>query len=361
MKGVLLSIQNLVDCTENALLFIERRNFMTHPQIPLASGFGAASSWRDVIDGMDLTGKQAIVTGGHSGLGRETVRAFAGAGARVVVPARNVGEARARLEGIERVDVWPMDLSDPASIDAFARRYVDTGLALHILVNSAGIMALPELSRDARGFEQQFATNHLGHFQLAGRLWPALAAAGGARVVSVSSRGHRFSPMMFDDPHFERRPYDRWSAYGQSKTANILFAVELDRRGAPHGIRAFSVHPGSIIDTGLARYLTADEIRASGALDAQGRPVLDPELGFKTPEQGAATQVWCATSPALHGHGGVYCEDADIASLMDDEAARTPLGGRARAARGVRPYAVDPGVALKLWQSSETMLGCRFP
>jgi len=330
---------------------------MSNVQVPLASGFGPASSWREVIAGARLEGRRAIVTGGHSGLGRETVQALTQAGASVIVPARNVGEARARLDGIANVQVWPMDLADPASIDAFARRYLDEGQALHILVNNAGIMAVPTLQHDARGIELHFATNHLGHFQLAGALWPALAAAGGARVVSVSSRGHRFSPVVFDDLAYTRRPYDRWSAYGQSKTANILFALELDRRGEAHGVRAFSVHPGSIIDTGLARHLTPGDIRASGALDEQGRPVLDPEVGFKTPEQGAATQVWCATSAQLNGHGGVYCEDADIAALMDDEGAKAPPGGRVRAARGVRPYAVDPSLAQRLWERSEALLG----
>lgn len=329
---------------------------MSGQQHPIASGFGAASSWQDVIAGTSLAGKWAIVTGGHSGLGRETVRALAGAGAQVIVPARNVEAARAALGDMPAVQVWPMDLADPLSIAAFARRYCASGQALHILVNNAGIMALPELRRDARGIELQFATNHLGHFQLGAALWPALAAAGGARVVSVSSRGHRFSPVMFGDLQFARRPYERWQAYGQSKTANILFAVELDRRGRDHGIRAFAVHPGSIIDTGLARHMSAQDISASGALDGSGRPLIDPEAGFKNVQQGAATQVWCATSAQLDGYGGVYCEDADIAPLMDEEGAAAPVGGRARAARGVRPYAVDAQAARRLWDCSAALL-----
>jgi NAD(P)-dependent dehydrogenase (short-subunit alcohol dehydrogenase family) len=271
---------------------------MTIAQHPMSSGFSAGSTWQDVIGNVNLAGKRAIVTGGHSGLGRETVRAFAQAGCQVIVPARDVERARAQLHGISQVEVWPMDLAEPASIDSFARRYLNAAWPLHILVNNAGIMALPELARDVRGFELQFATNHLGHFQLVKRLWPALVNAGAARIVSVSSRGHRFSPVDFHDMHFNRRPYDRWAAYGQSKTANVLFAVELDRRGKTHGVRAFAVHPGSIINTGLARHLSNEEVRKSGALDEYGRPIVDPEVGFKTLEQGAATQVWCAVSTA---------------------------------------------------------------
>jgi len=329
---------------------------MSEQQHPIESGFGAASTWQDVMAGVSLAGKRAIVTGGHAGLGRETVLALAGAGARVIVPARNIDAARAALAGVAGVEVWPMDLADRASIDGFARRYLDGGEPLHILVNNAGIMALPELQRDARGIELQFATNHLGHFQLATALWPALVAAGGARVVSVSSRGHRFSPVVFEDLQFERRVYERWQAYGQSKTANILFAVELDRRGSEQGIRAFAVHPGSIIDTGLARHMSVQDISASGALDGSGRPRIDPEAGFKSVQQGAATQVWCATSAQLDGYGGVYCEDADIAPLMDEEGAAAPIGGRARAARGVRPYAVDAQAARRLWDCSAALL-----
>ena len=335
---------------------------MSEQQHPIGSGFGAASTWQDVIAGCKLAGKWAVVTGGHSGLGRETVQALAGAGARVIVPARNTDAARAALAdiaGLARVDIWPMDLADGRSIDSFARRYHEGGQPLHILVNNAGIMALPELQRDARGIELQFATNHLGHFQLTTALWPAMAAAGGARVVSVASRGHRFSALHFDDLHFARRPYTRWEAYGQSKTANILFAVELDRRGRGHGIRAFAVHPGSIIDTGLARHMSAQDITASGARDAAGRALIDPEAGFKSVQQGAATQVWCATSAQLAGHGGVYCEDADIAPLMDEEGAGAPVGGRARGARGVRPYALDAQSARRLWECSEALLSRR--
>ena len=330
---------------------------MSTRQSPVGSGFGAASTATDVIRGIDLTGKVAIVTGGYSGLGRETVRTFLGAGARVFVPARDVARAKNALEGVGGAEVVAMDLLDSGSIATFANRFLETGLPLHILVTSAGIMAVPELTRDGRGHELQFATNHLGHFQLAIRLWPALKKAQGARVVSLSSRGHRLSPVVFDDIDFEHRPYDPWTAYGQSKTANILFAVELDRRGEKDGIRAFAVHPGRIFETGLAKHLSHDALKDLGAVSEDGTPVIDLAKGLKTVEQGAATQVWCATSPKLAGLGGVYCEDCDIAQLQhtQGEGGVSAKAGPGRA--GVWPHAVDLEAAARLWSVSEQMLG----
>ena len=243
-----------------------------------------------------------------------------------------------------------LDLMDPISIDAFANRFLGSGQALHILVNNAGIMANP-LTRDARGYESQFSTNHLGHFQLTARLWPALQRANGARVVSLSSVGHRRAPVNFEDPNFERREYDRWIAYGQSKTANALFAVGLDEIAQRDGIRAFSVHPGGVI-TDLIRYMTAEEVCAYGVVDEHGRPIIDPARNMKTPEQGAATSVWCAANPRLEGLGGVYCEDCDIAA---------PVPGDSKELRGVRPWAIDRGFARELWSLSERLAGVRFP
>ncbi|WP_256725447.1 oxidoreductase [Streptomyces sp. IMTB 2501] len=325
---------------------------MTTPQQPLRSGFGAASTAADVIEGIDLTGKVAIVTGGYSGIGLETSRVLRAAGAEVVVPARDPERARAALKEVDGVEVETMDLIDPASVDAFARTFLASGRPLHILVNSAGIMANP-LRRDARGHEAQFATNHLGHFRLVARLWPALVAARGARVVSVSSRGIRFSPVVFEDLDFEHRAYEPFLAYGQSKTANALFAVELDRRGRAAGVRAFSVHPGQIVDTGLAKHLSTQALRAAGAVDAEGRPVRDPARQQKTAEQGAATSVWCATSPQLDGSGGVYCENCDISPLVtaENEAEWRAEPGLP----GVLPYAVDPEAAARLWEVSERL------
>jgi NAD(P)-dependent dehydrogenase (short-subunit alcohol dehydrogenase family) len=316
---------------------------MTTRQTPLHSGYGAKTTALEAIGHRELHGVTAIVTGGHAGLGLETTRALSGAGATVVVGTRSLGKARSGLAGIARVEVEALDLIDPASVDAFAGRFLASGRPLHMLVNNAGIMATP-LVRDGRGFESQFATNHLGHFQLTARLWPALRKANGARVVSVSSRGHAFGGVDFDDPSFERRPYDKWKAYGQSKTANALFALALDARGEAHRVRAFSLHPGAI-HTELARSLGEDELRAL---------VSSPRIAattFKTPEQGAATSVWCATSTQLDGMGGVYCEDVDIA-----EAVPADFQG----ASGVRPWAMDPELAERLWRKSEEWTGVGF-
>jgi NAD(P)-dependent dehydrogenase (short-subunit alcohol dehydrogenase family) len=266
--------------------------------------------------------------------------------------------AAAALEGLERVSTEPMDLLDPASIDTFAGRFVATGRPLHILVNSAGIMAAP-LARDSRGYESHFATNHLGHFQLTARLWESLSRAVGARVVSVSSIGHRYSPVDFDDPNFSRREYNPQAAYGQSKTANILFAVELDKRGQDAGVRAFSLHPGSIAGTGLERHVPRQELKAAGVIDNDGNPILDPARNLKTVPQGAATIVWCATSPKLAGLGGVYCENSDIAPVLSEQIGETSMADATRL-RGVLPYAVDPENAERLWAWSERLLGMKF-
>jgi len=322
---------------------------MSSIQTPIHSGFTMASTADEVLAGIDLNGKTAIVTGGYSGIGTETTRALRAAGARVIVPARDLAKARRALDGID-AGIEPMDLADPASIDAFAERFLARGEPLHMLVNSAGVMAMP-LTRDARGYEMQFATNHLGHFQLTARLWPALKRAHGARVVSVSSRGHRFAGVDFDDPNFERREYDPWIAYGQSKTANVLFALGVDRRGEAEGIRAFALHPGAII-TDLVRHMSQDDLRARGAIDESGQPVVDLARGFKSVAQGAATSVWCATSPQLDGMGGVYCEDVEVSPVLVD-ADSAP--GKVSSDVGVRPWAIDPIAVEQLWTLSEKL------
>lgn len=329
---------------------------MTTKQTPIGSGFGAASTAAEVIAGIDLQGKIALVTGGYSGLGLETARVLHAAGATVIVPTRDYARAAKALQGMERIEIERMDLLDPVSIDAFAERFLSSGRPLHILVNSAGIMALPELTLDKRGFEYHFATNHLGHFQLTARLWPALRQAGGARVVSVSSLGHRYSPVIFDDINFEHREYNRWAAYGQSKTANILFALELDKRGQSAGVRAFSLHPGSIVGTGLEKHLSKEELVAGGVLDTDGNPILDPSKQLKTVPQGAATAVWCATSQLLDGLGGVYCENCDIAPLMPQTPDGMQMSDSTRLT-GVTAYAADPDAAEQLWSLSEQLLG----
>ncbi len=313
---------------------------MTHQQIPLGSGFGTATTANDVLDGVDVTGATVIVTGGHSGLGLETTRSLARAGARVVVGARNIDAARAATRGIDGVEVEVLDLGDLASVSAFAARFVDARRNVHIVINSAGVMACPQ-TRVGNGWEAQFAINHLGHYALVNQLWPVLAHGNGARVIAVSSLGHRLSPIRWNDVQFTR-DYDKWLAYGQSKTANALFAVHLDALGERDGVRAFSLHPGKIA-TPLQRHLTREEMMAAGWVDEHGMP-LDPT--FKTPAQGAATQVWAATSPRLAGLGGLYCEDCDVAPVTtgDEEA-------------GVRPHANDPEQAERLWILSAAMTG----
>ena len=328
---------------------------MNTPQTSIGSGFSRASTTVDVIKGVDLVGKVAIVTGGYSGLGLETARTLASAGARVIVPARDVERARKAIaEAGGGVEVQAMDLTDPDSIDGFARDFVETGLPLHLLINNAGIMALPDLRRDAQGNELQFSTNHLGHFRLTARLWSALKRAGGARVVSVSSAGHRFSPVVFDDINFERRPYDPFKAYGQSKTANILFAVALDRRGKDDGIRAFALHPGGIAATNLGTHVGVEMLKKTGFVDENDRPVVDLSRDLKSVPQGAATHVWCAVSPQLDGKGGVFCADSEITPVLPKSGA-VDLASDDRLNRltGVEAYAIDPDAAEELWRRSE--------
>jgi NAD(P)-dependent dehydrogenase (short-subunit alcohol dehydrogenase family) len=333
---------------------MDKNNYQGALQRPMGSGFGAASTTSDVIKGIDLAGTTAIVTGGYAGIGLETVKALASAGASVIVPARNLEKARLSLAGIANVELEEVDLASAASIDAFADRFLASGRALHLLINNAGIMWAP-LQRDERGNESQLSTNYLGHFQLTARLWSALVMARGARVVNVSSWGHHFSPVVFDDPNFINREYETLSAYGQSKTAGVLFSLELDQRGKGAGVRAFSVHPGIIVESDLSRNLSKEELRKFGALDENHNPINDPSKGLKTLSQGASTTVWCATSPALADACGVYCEDADIAALDRIEA-----GVDATVMRGVAPYALDEQEAKRLWVLSEQLSGVKF-
>ncbi|MCF3129703.1 SDR family NAD(P)-dependent oxidoreductase [Streptomyces olivochromogenes] len=313
----------------------------TTAQHKIGSGFDARSTADDVLRGIDLTGRLAIVTGGYSGLGLETTRALVRAGARVVVPARRPETAREALAGLDGVEVDALDLGDLESVRGFAERFLASGRTVDFVINNAGIMACPE-TRVGPGWEAQFATNHLGHYALVNRLWPAIAP-GGARVVSVSSRGHHYSGIRWDDVQW-REGYDKWPAYGQAKTANVLFAVHLDKLGRDAGVRAFSLHPGGIL-TPLQRHLSRAEMVEAGWIDENG-DLVDPEA-FKTPEQGAATQVWAATSPQLEGKGGVYLEDCDIAEPAPADGARA----------GVKDWATDPEQAARLWELSAELTG----
>ncbi|PSK95314.1 SDR family NAD(P)-dependent oxidoreductase [Taibaiella chishuiensis] len=319
-------------------------------QQALGSGFNATSTTTDVIRGIDLSGKTAIVTGGNTGIGLETVKTLAAAGTRVIVPARDLAKATQNLQGITRAEAAPLDLMDPISIDAFARQFLDSGSPLHLLINNAGIMWVP-LRRDSRGIESQLATNYLAAFQLTARLWPALKKAQQARVVNVSSLGHQFAPFNFDDPNFQHRPYATLEGYGQSKTALNLFTLALDERARTYGVRSYALHPGAINGTELAREAPLELFQQLGYYDAEGKLTPEKAASLKTIAQGAATTVWCATSPMLDRIGGVYCEDADIA----------PLAAERLVQQGVTADSLDKNDARRLWQWSEQATGIRFP
>jgi NAD(P)-dependent dehydrogenase (short-subunit alcohol dehydrogenase family) len=305
--------------------------------------FGFDSTAAEVIEGIDLTGKRAIVTGGSSGIGVETARALAGAGAEVTLAVRDTGAGDRTATDItattgNAVYVGPLDLADQASVTTFVANWSGP---LHLLINNAGVMALPSLQLTAEGWEMQFATNHLGHFALALGLHDALAAAGNARIVSLSSRGHLRSPVIFGDLNFTSRAYDPWLAYGQSKTANVLFAVEATRRWSGEGITANAVHPGAIADTNLSRHMDPKylaDLRASGTFT------------YKTIEQGAATSVLVAASPQLEGSGGRYFEDCNEAAVVEPSTSDGPSSG-------VAAYALDPNNANRRWELSLLLLG----
>lgn len=303
--------------------------------------FGATSTAAEVIAGVDLTGRRAIVTGGSSGLGIETARALAGAGAAVTLAVRDIAAGRrvaedlATTTGNKQVSVAPLDLADQASVAAFVSAWSGP---LHILVNNAGIMATP-LLRTTQGWEMQFATNHLGHFALAVGLHSALTAADEARIVAVSSVGHINGTIDFDDLNFDRRPYDPWLAYGQSKTANVLFAVEAAKRWAADGITANALNPGRITGTNLSRHI-GDIVNAPASFEPTST-----DVSWKTIEQGAATSVLLAGSPLVAGVTGRYFEDCQ-------EAGPNQPGVR----RGVADYALDPEAATRLWQASTNLI-----
>jgi len=315
--------------------------------------FNASSTTREVIAGIALDGTVAVVTGASAGLGIETARVLAQAGATVLLVARNQEKLAPVLQSLReqlpgaRLDSCLMDLSDLDSVRAAAADIATRYPHIHLLVNNAGVMACP-LGRTAQGFEMQFGTNHLGHFLFTGLLLPALRAAAAdagrdSRVIALSSAAHRFAGIDFDDPNFERREYHKWGAYGQSKTANALFAVGLDAREKGRGVRAFSVHPG-VIATELGRHVQPEDWETLKA----ARPS-QQEMTYKTIEQGAATSVWGATSQLLQGQGGHYLEDCHIASPA--------VPGQDG---GIEAYARDPAVADRLWRLSEALVDHAF-
>lgn len=317
-------------------------------QKPISTGFNFYTTSDEVMKGVDLKGKIVIVTGGYSGIGLETVKQLHKAGALVIVPTRNVAATEELFkEYTTRLEIVFMDLLQPNSIDVFTDNFLASGRPLHFLINNAGIMAAP-LRRDARGYEFQFATNHLGHFQLTIGLWDALKKAGGARVINVSSLGHRYSDINYHDPNFERTPYDKWKAYGQSKTANILFSVHLDKLGKKYGIRAYSLHPGRIIETNLKKYMSEEDLKSVKAVDTDTQKAVK----MKTIEQGASTTLFCVTSPLLNNIGGIHCEDNNIAEVISDE-----IVDVSKMSSGVLPYAVDMDNAAALWNLSYKLTG----
>lgn len=327
----------------------QENNYQGALQKPIGSGFNASSTSSDVIRGIDLTGKIAIVTGGNTGIGLETTKTLAAAGATVIVLARDTEKAKKNLEGMVNVELEKMDLMNPDSIDSFAEKFLASGRPLHLLINNAGIMWVP-LRRDSRGYESQLVTNYLAQFQLTARLWSALKKADGARVINVSSQGHQFAPFNFEDPNFLNRDYETLQAYGQSKTASNLFAMELDNRAKAYKVRAYSLHPGSINGTELAREASLELFQQMGFFDAEGNILPEVAASLKTILQGAATTVWCATSPMLNNIGGVYCEDVDIAELASDSSI----------SKGVKLYSLDEDNAKRLWELTEEMTGISF-
>ncbi len=314
------------------------------------TNFNADSTTDDVIAGISLAGRVAVVTGASAGLGVETARVLAQAGARVLLVARSreklapvLQSLRDQLPGAQ-LDSAFMDLADLDSVRAAAADIAARHPRINLLINNAGVMACP-LGRTAQGFELQFGTNHLGHFLFTGLLLPALRAAAAesgrdSRVIALSSAGHRFGGIDFEDPNYERRAYDKWGAYGQSKTANALFAVGLDARERGRGVRAFAVHPG-VIMTELGRHVQPEDWETLKA----ARPSKE-EMTYKSLEQGAATSIWGATSPQLQDLGGLYLEDCHIAGP-----AEPGKGG------GVAAYASDPALADRLWALSEDLVG----
>lgn len=317
-------------------------------QVPVNSGFGPKSTGAEVVAGHDLHGKVAVVTGGYSGIGLETVRALAQQGARVIIPVRDRAKAGPALAGVTgQVEAADMDLGDLASVRRFVESFKAAHSRLDLLINNAGIMACPE-TRIGPGWESQFGTNHLGHIALALGLMDLLQQTPQARVVALSSTGHKLSSIRWEDIHYRNTPYDKWQAYGQSKSANALFANAMSRRLSTSGGHAFAVHPGGIF-TPLQRHLGIEEQVRLGWINADGSPSELAKTGFKSTEQGCSTTLWAATSAALTGKPGVYCEDCDIA-------APTVEGSPLARFRGVEAHACDEGSAERLWDMSVAML-----
>lgn len=317
-------------------------------QKPVNSTFDRSSTGQEVLANLDLKGKTAIVTGGYSGIGLETTRAFAAKGVKVIVPVRSEQKAKESLKDVEGdVQTFLMDLADLKSVRDFATKMNKELERLDFLINNAGIMACPE-TRIGPGWEAQFGVNHMGHFVLTNELMPLLKKTPGTRVVCLTSAGHKLSDIRWDDLNFKLEEYDKWVAYGQAKSANALFANALARRLKNTGGLAFSVHPGGIF-TPLQRHLPKEEMVALGWIDADGNPSEMAKQGFKSPEQGCSTTLWAATSELLNDKAGVYCEDCNVSAPTDNENSM----GRYF---GVDSHACDDEAAERLWTISEELL-----
>ena len=318
-------------------------------QTPTKSGFHSKTNADEITNGIDLNEKIAIVTGGYSGIGLETTRELVATGAKVIIPAKRTEVAVQNLEGIvSKENIVEMDLGNLNSVKKFTEDFKESFGKLDLLINNAGIMACPE-TRIGNGWESQFAVNHIGHFLLTKELMDTMAENDSARFVSLSSSAHSLTGMLWDDIHFQSNPYDKWMAYGQSKTASSLIAIEFHRRMVDKGVSGFSVHPGGIL-TPLQRHLQKEEMVALGWMDENGSPSEMAKNFFKSTSQGASTTLWCATSSNLNGIGGVFCEDCDIAKRkneVDDSLQRY---------FGVADWAVDTEEASKLWDVTEKML-----
>ena len=318
-------------------------------QKPTGSHFGAKSEPSEVLEGIELHGKNVIVTGGYSGIGLETTRALKDCGARVIVPARRKDVAETTLDGIiSSNDIIEMDLADTNSVQQFVDNFTELDISLDLLINNAGVMACPE-GRIGDGWERQFGVNQIGHFVLTKGLMEVMEKSEGSRFVSLSSSAHSLTSILWDDIHFNETPYDKWVAYGQSKTASSLIAIEFDRLMKDKGVRGFSVHPGGIM-TPLQRHLENEEMVAMGWIKEDGSPSDMAASFFKSTTQGATTSLWCATNTALDDIGGVFCENCDVSVLKNevDESMKRFVG--------VADWAVDSEEATRLWETTEHML-----
>tara|TARA_B100000965_G_C19573906_1_gene750433 strand:+ start:74 stop:1048 length:975 start_codon:yes stop_codon:yes gene_type:complete len=318
-------------------------------QKPINSGFNSKSESIDILKDINLNGKTAVVTGGYSGIGLDTTKGLVSAGAEVIIPAKRTDIAIKNLNGIvSKENIIEMDLSNLNSVKNFSDSFKENYKKLDLLINNAGIMACPE-TRIGNNWESQFAINHIGHFVLTKELMSIMQDVEGARFVSLSSSAHSLTGILWDDIHFNKKPYDKWMAYGQSKTASSLIAIEFNRMMADKGVLGFSVHPGGII-TPLQRHLENEEMVALGWMNEDGSPSELTKNFFKSTSQGASTTLWCATSPDLNNIGGVFCEDCDIAKRKSevDESLQRYFG--------VADWAIDDEEASKLWEATEKML-----